>query len=240
MSLRLSVACAVAATVGFLLYRSRRSRLLRRRRLLITGASGYLGQHLTSVLHATEPTVEVHVAYGGLGTYATDVSGMVASLTQIDLADTDQIRTLVRSVRPDVVIHLAAVSSPAACEKNAERSEAINKPLALLAALPKSTAFVFLSTDQVYDGVGGNYAHGAAARPVNRYGLAKLAFEEALHAALPAAVSLRSSLILGPRTPGRCRKQSFLQFCEERVLKQQTTDFISDEVRPADGPPGRG
>jgi dTDP-4-dehydrorhamnose reductase len=117
------------------------------------------------------------------------------------------------------------------CEKNAARSDAINTPHALLNALPTSTTFIFLSTDQVYDGIAGRYANAAPAQPVNRYGRSKLAFELALHAALPASMSLRSSLILGPRTPGRCRKQSFLQFCEDRARGALQTDFIADEYR---------
>jgi dTDP-4-dehydrorhamnose reductase len=199
--------------------------------MLVTGASGYLGQHLVAALHSAEPGLEVHVAFGGLETYESDVAGTVASVTKVDLADAVAIRSLVRSVRPDIVVHLAAVSSPVVCEKNAARSDAINTPHALLNALPTSTTFIFLSTDQVYDGIAGRYANAAPAQPVNRYGRSKLAFELALHAALPASMSLRSSLILGPRTPGRCRKQSFLQFCEDRARGALQTDFIADEYR---------
>ena len=37
--------------------------------------------------------------------------------------------------RPDVVVNLAAMSAPAACEKQQEEAEAINVPTALLDAL---------------------------------------------------------------------------------------------------------
>ena len=226
---RVAAACAATVAVTFILiFRSRRHVS---KRMLVTGASGTLGQHLVAALHSAEPGLEVHVAFGGLETYESDVAGTVASVTKVDLADAVAIRSLVRSVRPDIVVHLAAVSSPVVCEKNAARSDAINTPHALLNALPTSTTFIFLSTDQVYDGIAGRYANAAPAQPVNRYGRSKLAFELALHAALPASMSLRSSLILGPRTPGRCRKQSFLQFCEERARGALQTDFIADEYR---------
>lgn len=45
----------------------------------------------------------------------------------------------------------------------------------------------------------------------------------------PASCS-RSSLICGPRTPGACRKQSFLQFCQERLRAGEPTDFFNDEA----------
>ena len=225
---RVAVACAATVAVTFILFSRKR---YSRKRMLVTGASGYLGQHLVAALHSAEPGLEVHVAFGGLETYESDVAGTVASVTKVDLADAVAIRSLVRRVRPTIVVHLAAVSSPVMCEKDSARSDAINTPHALLNVLPTSTTFIFLSTDQVYDGIAGRYANAAPAQPANRYGRSKLAFELALHAALPASMSLRSSLILGPRTPGRCRKQSFLQFCEDRARGALQTDFIADEFR---------
>ena len=105
----------VAAAVAAYLVRRLRSRTARRR-VLITGASGYLGQHLTAVLHEAEPLLSVHVAYGGLETYESDVIGTVASATKLDLADAAQVRALVDKVQPDCIVHLAAVSSPA-CQR---------------------------------------------------------------------------------------------------------------------------
>jgi len=72
----------------------------------------------------------------------------------------------------------------------------------------------------------------SAARPVNEYGQSKLAFEELLRARLPLRhISLRSSLIIGGTTPSTCRKQSFFQFCDERLGSGVATDFFSDEIR---------
>ena len=54
--------------------------------------------------------------------------------------------------------------------------------------------FVFLSTDQVYDGLAAPYTETSAAAPVNVYGQSKLSLERALTAALPSrSVCLRSS-----------------------------------------------
>lgn len=230
-----AVAASALAAFAFRRY-LRRERRGTRRKIFLTGASGYLGQHLLHYLYSAAPEeLEVHAAFGGLEGFESEFAGYAASFHRVDLADEAAVRRLVLSLQPDAVIHCAAISSPAACEKDVARSGAVNTPRALLDALPADTLFVFLSTDQVYDGASRHNDDGdAAARPtpINAYGREKLAFEDALHEALPrTAISLRSSLILGPTTPGRCRKQSFLQFVSGRIASATPTQFISDEFR---------
>jgi dTDP-4-dehydrorhamnose reductase len=87
-------------------------------------------------------------------------------------------------------------------------------------------------SDQVYDGLSPPYTESSPAGPVNVYGRTKLAFEALLQERLPDRhLCLRSSLIIGGSTPGECRKQSFLQFCEERLAAGAQTDFFADEIR---------
>ena len=80
------------------------------------------------------------------------------------------------------------------------------------------------------DGAAAPYTESSAASPVNAYGRTKLDFEQAL-AQRRHAVVLRSSLILGPPTPEKCRKQSFLQFCDGKFADGCAADFYVDEYR---------
>jgi dTDP-4-dehydrorhamnose reductase len=203
-------------------------------RLLITGASGYLGMHLLDALTQLTPPPHITASFGGLESFVSDYGTVAADCVQTDLGDSAAVAALMKAAQPDVVVHLGAISSPAVCEQSPERCLAVNCPMALLEALPPTAAVIFLSTDQVYDGLSPPYVEGSATAPVNAYGRSKLAFEQALAARLPdRSVSLRSSLILGGRTRAHCRKATFLQFCDERLRLDEPTTFFRDEIRSA-------
>lgn len=202
--------------------------------VLVTGGSGYLGQHLLLAL-SLRPNIELHGTSSGLETFQEDFSEICACYT-IDMADSVALGALIRKVRPDVVVHAAAISSPRTCENDVERCMAVNAPIALIEHLPKQSAVVFLSTDQVYDGANPPYVEAPDnTAPVNAYGRSKLAFEKALTAQLPKRhVILRSSLIIGPPPPRRCNKpRSFLQDCARMLSSPEGGDFFSNEMRSA-------
>ena len=176
----------------------------------------------------------LHGTSSGLKTFEQDFANICTCHTT-DLSDAAALRALIKHVKPDVVVHAAAISSPRVCEDNPERAMAVNAPMALVEQLPDHASLIFLSTDQVYDGEGAPYTEQSAALPVNTYGRSKLQFEQILTSRLPKRhVSLRSSLILGPPPPRRCKKaHSFLQDCAKFLSDPAGNSFFSDEMRSA-------
>jgi dTDP-4-dehydrorhamnose reductase len=221
--------------------------VVRKVKLLVTGASGYLGQHLLSSL-VKDTSYDLTVAYGSLESFPHDCKNTfskndstlkIVDGTVLDWSDESCVQAFFLEHTFDVIIHLAAISSPYRCEHDTDKTASINCPTKFISALTQKdicerTKDIHLSTDQIYDGFNAPYVEDDKASPVNFYGKSKLDFEQLLLNADRAKIQpiiLRSSLILGGVTPGTCRKQSFLQFVKDRLLNQQETDFYSNEYR---------
>lgn len=217
-----------------------------RRTVLITGSSGYLGQHLlSSLVDASDLDVDIIALYGSLNSFSSvDYSCRngngccrIVEKAALDLSNGADVSEFISELKKkrsiDVLIHLAAISSPAACERDPTVAMAVNCPECLIDSLPSETIVVFLSTDQVYDGKSTDlYIETDDAVPCNVYGRSKLAFERYLMKYRPdKSVCLRSSIILGPTTPHACRKQTFFQFVFDRLQNKCPTQFYSDEWR---------
>lgn len=228
--------------------------------VVITGSSGYVGQHLISFFCSNDDNALINskkkyivtAAYGALASFGevalpptpphvVDVRRVGA----VDLSSAESVRDLfetANAVAPvTAVVHCAALTSPAACERDPERARAVNRPTStLLPRVPSSCRrFVFLSTDQVYEGRNRDAPYAETdptSAAVNVYGRTKAGFETDLaewsESTATAVVVLRSSLVLGPPAPlGPCRKASFLQFVHERALARRPTTYYEDEIR---------
>ncbi|MFP5391603.1 MAG: SDR family oxidoreductase, partial [Gammaproteobacteria bacterium] len=105
-------------------------------KILLTGSTGQVGYELERSLQ-------------GLGEV------VAPRRAQLDLADLDQLRTVVRAVRPDVIVNPAAYTAVDKAESEAELAFRINAEApAVLAeeARALGAAMIQYSTDYVFDG----------------------------------------------------------------------------------------
>ncbi|XP_042395934.1 methionine adenosyltransferase 2 subunit beta-like [Zingiber officinale] len=208
-----------------------------RKRVLVVGGTGYLGQHLLQGLAGA-------LLYDLAFTHNRPIPppDLVAAVSpvipfRVDLRTGDGFDAISSSFgQPDVVVNCAALSVPRACEMDPAAAVSINVPSSLVNWLSSfnnsNSLLVHLSTDQVYEGVKSFYKEEDEAVPVNMYGKTKLAAEQHIIAHCSNYAILRSSIIYGPQTISPVEKSLPIQWIDSVLNKQgHEVEFFHDEFR---------
>ncbi len=158
-------------------------------RLLIIGASGFLGQHLA---HRAAASYEV---------FPADIaSSEDDSVIPIDITSAASINAGFQRAVPDTVVLLAAVSDIDQCESRPELAEAVNvhgTARVVEACVSIGARLLFISSAAVFDGTRHGYAEVDPPTPVSVYGRTKARAEELILSTLPSALILRLALVVG-------------------------------------------
>jgi dTDP-4-dehydrorhamnose reductase len=152
-------------------------------RILLLGAAGQVGVELRRSFAET----------GEIVALGRDV---------IDLAQPEQIRAVIRSIVPDVILNAAAYTAVDRAESEPELARTINSLApGILAeeALRTGALLVHYSTDYVFDGSKKTpWLESDTPNPVNTYGATKLEGERAIQQVGGRFLILRTSWVYGP------------------------------------------
>lgn len=149
----------------------------------------------------------------------------------LDLGDMRAIERLFDIYKPDVVIHLAAITDPDRCEEDRARALRVNfEATEKLARLSVATGaqLIFASTDLVFDGARGDYTETDEAQPLGTYGMSKLRAEHVVLRTCPRAFVFRSSLIYGFGSP---TGSTFLTSVIENLEAGKPVKLFTDQIR---------
>ncbi|MFN7339758.1 MAG: NAD-dependent epimerase/dehydratase family protein [Opitutia bacterium] len=136
-------------------------------RWLVTGASGFTGLHLASLIRSRGES---------LATPGVEGQGADA----FDLTRPDLVEAFVDRFRPDIVVHLAAIASPTHPDPSAftrVNVEGTGHLLAACARLPNPPRIVLASSATVYAPAPGMLDESSPIGPSNAYGASKWAME---------------------------------------------------------------
>jgi len=196
-----------------------------KKKLLLTGYGGFVAG---SVAWHARKDWEVHAL--SLTEGACQKDGFACY--NFNLRDADRLRDVFEMVRPDAVIHTAALADIDYCEANPADAEAINVGVtATLAALcaETDTRMILCSTDSVFDGVKGYYVEEDAPNPLNTYAETKVKAEQSVLQTVDNAVVTRLSLVMGLPVLGA--GNSFLARMMAALEAGKEVVFPENEIR---------
>ena len=164
------------------------------KRILVCGSNGLLGQH---VAHLLGGSTELEVLNTGRQrSFVYD--HLLFDYTQLDLSHRGDVRSLVASFQPDVIINTVAAIDVDWCElhrADAWQTNVTSVEHLIEAARKNAVHIVHVSTDYVFDGNNGPYSETHRPDPINYYGKTKLAAENLLlSSGLPVAIARVSHL----------------------------------------------
>ena len=164
-------------------------------RVLITGVSGLLGINLALEM------VKEHSVFGVVRNHPLRKTALPAGnsleVIQGDLTVPGALERILKSTRPDWIIHCAALANLDACEADPALAYRLNAELPgelAEVAAEMGARLLHISTDAVFDGQRGNYSEEDAPNPLSTYASSKLEGERRVLVANPEAAVARVNL----------------------------------------------
>lgn len=178
----------------------------------VTGAGGLIGSHVVRLAPELAP-----------GWQTVPLRRQL-----LDLGDAHAVHARFEAERPRLLVHCAAMTNTAACERDPTRAHQANVEVtARLAELFAAGRMLFFSTDLVFDGSKGWHEEGDATRPLGVYGATK-AEAERIVLKHPNHLVLRTSMN-GGRSPTRDR--GFNEQLRNAWKRKETATLFTDEFR---------
>ncbi|MCK5718957.1 MAG: dTDP-4-dehydrorhamnose reductase [Thiomargarita sp.] len=185
-------------------------------RILIIGTSGQVGWELCQCMPPLGEMIGADRQQLKLANYA------------IDLANPDSIRSVIRQIKPNIIINAAAYTAVDKAETEAELAHKINGVAPGILAevcLELDALLVHYSTDYVFNGQQNRaYVEEDAVNPIGVYGRTKLAGEQAVSAVGGKYLILRTAWVYG------LHGKNFLLTMQHLATERKELKVVSDQI----------
>ena len=199
-----------------------------KKRILITGSNGLLGQKLVDLLRK-QASVDLIATARGNNRLPVTEGYTYASL---DITVQEEVSDIFDQFKPDVVIHTAAMTNVDTCETDRDGCDVlnVNSVAYLIEACEKNGTYLcHLSTDFIFDGADGPYTEEGIANPISYYGESKLKAEQLLFASKIRWSIARTVLVYGI-VPDMSRSNIVL-WVKKSLEDGKTIQVVMDQFR---------
>lgn len=197
-------------------------------KILLTGANGLLGQKVVYRLLG-EKGVQLTATARGTCRLAVHEG---YTYIPLDVEDADAVMRVVKKVRPESIIHTAAMTNVDACESDKEACDRANITAVhnvVQAAEAVGAHVVHISTDFIFDGEAGPYDESATPAPLSHYGRSKLLGEHQVTAGRAPWAILRTILVFG--VVDNASRSNIVLWAKQALEKGAPINVVDDQWR---------
>ncbi len=199
-----------------------------RKKVLVTGSNGLLGQKIIYSLIERED-IDLLATSKGLNRLITK-SGY--RYVDLDITKNEEVKKVFENENPDAVINCAAMTNVDYCEENQDSCWEINvkavENLAKSCEVSKSH-LLHLSTDFVFDGKSGPYTENDKPNPLHFYAKSKLKSEEIVKKIMTNWTIARTIIIYG--ITDNMSRSNIVLWAKKEIENGNTINVVNDQLR---------
>ena len=196
--------------------------------ILVTGSNGLLGQKITERILDTKQFTLIATSKGPNRYPVKDGY----TYAEMDILDRAQVKEVIEQVKPDAIIHTAAMTNVDTSQAQPDLARQLNveavKTLVEIAA-EHNIQLVHLSTDFIFDGAAGPYDELAAPNPLSHYGKTKLEAEEVIKNSKCKWAIIRTILVYGILKD--MSRSNIVLWAKSALEKKEPIKVVNDQWR---------
>ncbi|MCX7874996.1 MAG: dTDP-4-dehydrorhamnose reductase [Melioribacteraceae bacterium] len=195
-----------------------------KKRILIVGSNGMLGQRLTEYFLKNND-VELLCA-------SSEEKSLIPNVEykQLDIIQKNDVKKIITNFFPDFILNAAAYTNVDKAETERELCWKINvkgvENLALYSWTIDSQ-LIHISTDYIFDGKNGPYTENDLPNPISYYGRTKLASENSIKASGTRFTIIRTNVLYGPAKYGRA---DFVKWVYNSLSNNNQIKIVTDQI----------
>ncbi len=189
-------------------------------KILVTGGEGLLGTRLCKFLSKEHEVISADI----------NILNMERDyeVIKLDITNKNEVEEKLNKIKPDVVVHAAALTNVDFCEKNHEKADLINiKGTENIVNSCKeiNSKILFVSSEFVFDGKNGPYDEKAEPNPINYYGETKKKAEEIVKESRLKFLIVRTTVLYGEHK----NKMSYVSWVIKNLKEGKKIRIVTDQ-----------